>query len=72
MEVYVLVMYMQQPEFTDSYGEQAAECSAVIGIYDSWDKAEAARAKEVERDAEDSADFGCDPCEFVIHCMIVQ
>lgn len=72
MEVYVLVMYMQQPEFTDIHGEQAAECSAVIGIYDSWDKAAAAKEKEKAQDDRDVVEFGCEPCEFVIHRMIVQ
>lgn len=72
MEVYLLAMYMQQPDFTDKYGEQAAEASAIIGVYDSWDKAAAVKEKEEEKDRRDVSEFGCDPCEFVIHRMIVQ
>ena len=72
MEVYVLVEYMQQPEFTDCYGEQAAECSAIVGIYDSDEKAQEAKHSQEELDSCYVSTLGCDPSEFVIHRMLVN
>ena len=72
MEVYVLVEYMQQPEFTDCHGEQAAECSAIVGIYDSEEKAAEARRFQEEQDARYVSTVGCDPSEFTVHRMVVQ
>lgn len=73
MEVYLLMEYVQQPDFTDRYGEQACECSCVVGVYSTKEKAEAARQAEEAHDKSlREAYDGLILSEFEVHCMIVN
>ena len=40
MNVYVLLEERDQPGFTDNYGETAWPSSAILGVYESKDRAE--------------------------------
>lgn len=69
MNVYLLMEEREQPEFVDSYGEEAVPTSIVLGVYETRERAENEKNRLDEEESEkcpELEDLGCDPVSYYI------
>ena len=66
MNVYLLIEELEQKEFSDSNGWDAAPITTVVGVFSDREKAEKEKITWEQNAIEDEEKNNCDPCTYYI------